>query len=211
MKQLFGLPYSKFRIDSNLYNKQQIINSIEHNYKIDRDRNNWDTDEVYASKLHQSVNDFNNEKFSAVDFSTVIPLYQNCIQDFFNQLDLLEYATYRFRIVNYTCMSSGQFLKEHTHGSDFSAVHYINYDPGMHPPTCFVNGNGYSSYIAAVMPKLNKLLNPSNADNSWAFKHFSIPVAEDDFVIVPGSLEHLVPQFDSNSLRMTVVVNIDLD
>ena len=123
MNQLFGLPYSKFRIDPALYNKQQIVDSIESNYKIDSARNNWDADEVYSSRLHQSVNDFNNEKFSAVDFSTVIPLYQNYIQDFFNQLDLLEYATYRFRIVNYTCMSSGQFLKEHTHGSDFSAVH----------------------------------------------------------------------------------------
>lgn len=212
MQQLFGIPFYQDKIDPSSYDKKKIVDAIEQNYLLDTKRNNWDANDVYASNLHHSVNDFNNDRFAAVDFRSVIPLYQEKIQEYFNSLKLNEYVSYKFRIVNYTCMTQGQFLKDHTHGCDFSAVHYIKFNSALHLPTCYVNGNGYADYIHTVMPKLNKCLDQQFMENSWTSRHYSVAVEEDDFVIVPGALPHLVPPFNgSDDLRMTVVVNIDID
>jgi len=211
MNQLFGTPYYKSKINSILYNKYEIINAIENNYRLDSSRNSWDGHDVYSSNVHQSVNDFDNTKFDSINFEKLLPLYNEKINEFFSQLKLKKSISYKYQIVNYTCMKSTQFLKEHTHDCEFAAVHYIKFNPVKHLPTFYVNDSGYCNYLAQVIPKLTSVLDPTNIENSWASKYFYMTVEEDDFVIVPGVVPHFVPPSHSDELRITIVVNIKID
>lgn len=211
ISQLFGVPYYSTKIDPLLYNKSEIISSILENYSQDPLRNVWDNnDTVLTSKLHQGVNYFTNKNYIKINFNPLISIVQDKILNFFDHLNFSKKFGYKFRIVNYTCMDQGNFLKDHNHKCDFSGILYLKFNKDIHKPTAFVNGNNFSQYLNYFSPA-SSLLDTSDIDNSWVSPYFSVPVNEDDFVIVPGCLNHFVPPFDgTNDLRMTIVFNIDL-
>ena len=212
MQSLFGLPYYQTIIDKTKYDKESIVNTIVSNYEIDKNRNNWDSGARVPSNLHHSNNDYDNKKFNEVDYTELIPLYNQKIQEFLDSLNYKQNIKYRFEVVNYTCMTDSSYMKEHAHICEFSAVHYLKFNPEVHSPTCYVNPASYTDYIGSVLPKLSELLDPTDINNTWVCKYVDVPVEEDSFVIMPGILSHLVPPSKKvGDLRMTIVINIYFD
>ena len=46
---LFAFPYHSDKVDPNNYSKKQIIDKIEYNYSIDKNRNVWDKNFINGS------------------------------------------------------------------------------------------------------------------------------------------------------------------
>jgi len=205
---LFSFPASVTKINSNNFNKKQIIKDIEYNYRLDTSRNNWNTTNT---NLHHSNNDLNNKKFKDINYELLLPLYKNNIEYYLNNLRFSQKIKYNFKVVNYTCMKSNQNMQSHYHdNSDFTAVHYLKFDKEKHKPTIFENKNTYVSYLKNLRPELLNLLDSSDLNNSWAREYWSFNIEEDDFCITPSFLHHFVPVQTSDKIRITIVLNIYL-
>jgi hypothetical protein len=211
-QQLFGIPVYKSRIDSSRYDKQVIIDTIARNYAIDPKRNAWDGVALLRSDLHHSFGDWENDKFEIINFDSLSSLYETHIRDFLHSLDFKSPYKYQFSVVNYTCYGKDQFMLEHEHlYCDFSAVHYLKYNPKVHNPTVYTNPAYFSPFTTLALSE--KLVKDTkiNLYNSWLTHNFHLGVAEDDFVITPGVLRHQVPMSTSDELRMALVINIKLE
>ena len=84
MIQLFGFPVFKKSLSDKEYDRAGLIKTIGDNYNLDNDRNVWDKDFSY---IHHCADDMNNNLFKEPDYSTVLPLYEEAIQEFLKQLD----------------------------------------------------------------------------------------------------------------------------
>lgn len=211
LKQIFGFPVYIKNIDPNLYDRKKIIKDIEFNYKKDKHRNKW-AEHFEKSDLHHVYNDHDNLNFKKINYDKLIPIYTKVFENFFNSLNLNKFFKFKFNIVNYTCMTSSQFMKDHYHhDTDFTAVHYIKFNKKIHKPTLFENSNTFSSYSYSLLPNLKNILNEKNIDNSWFFKNYWMDINENDICITPGLLFHSVPsQPETNNTRITIVSNIKI-
>jgi len=211
LKQIFGLPIYIKNIDPNSYDRKKIIKDIEFNYKKDKHRNKWGED-FEKSDLHHIYKDQNNLNFKKINYDKLIPIYNKVFEKFFSSLNLNKSFKFKFEIVNYTCMTSSQFMKDHYHpDTDFTAVHYIKFNKTIHKPTIFENSNTFSSYSTALQPNLGNVLNGKNIDNSWLFKNYWADINENDICITPGLLFHSVPsQPKTDDTRITIASNIKI-
>ena len=203
---LFGFPVVVAKIDKKSYDKKSIITTIEKNFKLNKKRNRWDK----ISVLHHAYSDFSNPKYHKVNFDTLIPVYKEVITSIVKNMVLRTPWKFKFKIVNYTCLSSSHYMRSHLHlGADFTAVHYIQFDNKHHTPTIFENTLPHTEYINELRPNLTKILSNKHASNSWAYKDWTSDVGEDDFYFSPGLLKHRIdPQTSKNKNRITVVLNI---
>jgi hypothetical protein len=210
LKQLFGLPVYIKNISNHSYDRKKIIKDIEFNYSKDKNRNNWDT---LKSDLHHSYNDWENHDFKKINFNQLIPIYETIFQEFFNSLPLKKEIKFKFDIVNYTCMTSNQFMKSHYHPeTDFTAVHYIKFNKEIHKPTMFENSHVFSDYVPFLRPNLINILNVNDTLNSWVSKDFWMNIEEEDICITPGLCFHNVPiQPKISESRITIVSNITVE
>ncbi len=212
INSILGLPYAHLSLSSKLYDKSKIISDIEHNYLLDKQRNNWDADLSHSSTLHHSNCDDKNSFFLKINYEKIIPEYEKIIKDFlsnlsYNQKDI----KFNFDIVNYTCINDNQYMREHDHigHCDFFMIHYIQFDEKNHSPTIYKNTHSFAPYINDIK-NTNKFLK-NNLQNVWREKDFIINVKEDDIVIMPGAVPHLVVN-KNNSVknRITIVINFNL-
>ena len=205
---LFGFPVISTKINKNSYDKKSIIFTIEKNFKLNKKRNLWDK----TSVLHHSYNDASNPKYHKVNFDTLVPVYRKILAAIFKSMKLLSSCHFNFNIVNYTCLSKSNYMKSHIHpGTDFTAVHYIQFDKKHHTSTTFESDLPYVEYINELRPELNKTLSPNESSNSWAYKNWTLNVKEDDFCFSPAFLKHRIdPQTSKNKNRITIVLNIVL-
>jgi uncharacterized protein (TIGR02466 family) len=212
IKPLFGFPIYHSSIDKKLYDKQKILKTILSNFKKSQIRSNWSKwSEGFASnKLHHSNSDELNTEFKQPNYNSLIPLYTSEIKAFLNSMPIKK-CSFKFNIVNYTCMTEGHHMMGHIHTNcDFSAVHYLQFDNKIKDPTVFKNTNDYSKFICDVYPKIDKTFISSKIENSWAYQYFKIETNEDDLIIFPAMLEHSVPDIKSDKTRVTIVFNIKL-
>ena len=205
---LFGFPVMSTKINKNSYDKKSIIFTIEKNFKLNKKRNLWDK----TSVLHHSYNDASNPKYHKVNFDTLVPVYRKVLATMFKRMKLLSSCHFNFNIVNYTCLSQSNHMKSHIHpGTDFTAVHYIQFDKKHHTSTTFESELPYAEYIKELRPELNKTLSPNESSNSWSYKNWILNVEEDDFCFSPALLKHRIdPQISKNKNRITIVLNIVL-
>jgi hypothetical protein len=210
LNNLFGVPVYVTKISAESYNKKEIVDNIEDNYKIDPNRNKWKNQGSY---LHHSINDWENKNFKSVNFSHLFSIYEKKITEFFLLFQSKKNFQYNWKIANYTCMGKGQSMAKHMHSEcDFSAVHYIKFDPKKHFPTKYYSPLIWGEFIDAHLA-VNDLKDPLDLDdvsNSWLSGAWSFNINEDDFVISPALLSHSVPVSTSDDLRMTIVLNISV-
>jgi len=205
---LFGFPAMSMKIDKNSYDKKSIISTIEKNFKLNKKRNLWDK----TSVLHHAYNDFSNPKYHKVNFDTLVPVYKKALGAMFNNMTLLSDYDFKCDIVNYTCLSKSNYMASHIHSSsDFTAVHYIQFDKKHHTPTTFESSLPHVEYINRLNPQLTKILSNKDNLNSWAYRNWIIDTEEDDFCFSPAFLKHKIdPQTSKNKNRITIVLNITL-
>jgi uncharacterized protein YfkK (UPF0435 family) len=214
MQQIFGFPCFIKNIDKNLYNKEEIIKDIEHNYNKNKKRNVWDKGNINESNLHHIYNDWDNTDFKKINFDKLTPIYKEVFVEFLKNLKLKKQEIkFKFNIVNYTCLTSSQYMTSHAHADcDFSAVHYIKFDDTIHTATLFENNNDYSNFSKTLRPNLNEILDETCTLNSWYYKNFRFKIKEDDICIVPGLLSHSISkQLETKKTRITLVCNITLE
>tara|TARA_R100000995_G_C3433054_1_gene99478 strand:- start:122 stop:760 length:639 start_codon:yes stop_codon:yes gene_type:complete len=206
--QLYGYPVGIATIDKNMYDKKNIIETIENNFKKDKKRNKWDI----FSDLHHVYNDERNPNQQQVNWETLFPLYKIAFNNYFKHIFKSVDIEYDMQIANYTCMEKSNYMGEHIHYSSFSAIHYIQFDEENHSPTCFINPYSHGDYFGMIFHKnINSLLDKRNILSSWAFNKWHLGMKEDELVITPGIMKHRVdPQKSKNKNRITVVINANI-
>ena len=208
MNYLFGFPVDIYKINPNNYNKEKIVSDIIDNYKIDANRNNWNK----SSNIHQEFDDRNNDNFKKINYSSLVPLYNEKIKEYLSNFKVIKDYHYKFEIVNYTCSSSGQYMKRHMHDDcAFSAVHYIKFNREEHMGTTFHNTNPHIDFIPSFKQKFDEIKDLSDIANSWAMNSWTFDIEEDDFCFSPAKLMHSVSQSKGDDLRITIVMNIDIE
>ena len=209
MKYLFGFPYWVYKIDPKSYDKQKIDADIINNYYINPVRNKWDNKSYMKSELHHSNSDVNNPHYREIDYTKLMRQYQMLFGTFIKELDIGD-ADASFDITNYTAMKRGQYMRKHNHigDCDFTCVHYFRYNPEEHPSTTFYNPNYGSTSIRYLRPDHYNKLNITKPEHSFRLPYFQLPAVEDEIHIMPSEVEHEVPPFVSDELRVTIVVNL---
>jgi len=216
---LFGFPIIKQSIDESLYDKNKIVADILHNFDLDNNRNEWDSDQKQhgrpSSNLHHSYS-FNNEdnsKFKKIDYSDLIPLYNKAVANSLNQLYFKDKVNFTYKIDNYTCLKHSSYMREHVHlDCDFTAIHYLRFNNKQHFPTNFVNTQKHSNYTVKLLPTLVEKLDTSAVENSWMCDNYSINTDENDFVLTPAIVEHSIPYHNNcDDHRITIVLNIKIE
>jgi hypothetical protein len=209
MDQLFGVPFYTGKIQPDEYDKQYLVDTITENYRRNPQRNRWDHGLHHHSDIHQSFRDLDNEDFIRLDYSSLMPVYSKHIQKFFTELGIAGKVGASFIIANYTCMKSGQYLREHRHGdADFSGVHYMRFADG-HSPTYYNNIGEHPFFLNVINETLVGAL-AGTGNDSWTKDYVTVPTEEDNIIIFPGFVEHYVPPFESDELRMIFAFNIKL-
>ncbi len=209
---MLQLPYLKTNISESLYDKQSIINTIENNYNLSNSRNAWDKNYFNPSYLHQSTLDEENTIFEKINYQSIIPVYKDVIEVFLKQLSLNKDVNYFWEICNYTVCSESQFMNYHDHiaDCDFFMVHYIQFDKKYHKPTLYKNTHCFANYLSYLRPKMYDSFK-DNLENSWLRSEFFIEVDENDVVIVPSAIPHMIPPNKKGTKnRITLVTNIKI-
>lgn len=212
MNNLFGIPFFKTTIDPNKFNKNEIIQTITENYRVNNCRNNIFTD----SFIHHEFNDRDNSNFKKINYTELIPIYSEEIKNFLNQFKFNCVVKYNFEIVNYTCVNQiGQFMETHLHsGCDFVATHYLSFDPKVHKSTEFRNPLALGSYGRIILKQFYKCLDKNvSSQMDWLEPNVLLSVSENDLVIAPSFIEHNVPVVTQNTekLRIVIVANISIE
>ena len=205
---LFGFPVMRIKIDQKSYDKKSIISTIEKNFLLNKKRNLWDK----RSVLHHAYNDFSNSKYHKINFDTLIPVYEKTLIGMFKNMELMSDYSFDFTIINYTCLSESNYMAPHYHpATDFTAVHYIQFDKKHHTSTMYENSLPHAEYINQLRPELVKILSDKHSSNSWAHKSWFLGTEEDHFCLSPAFLNHRIdPQASKNKNRITIVLNIAL-
>jgi len=208
---IFGVPYWKYKIDPKQFSAD-ILKDIEYNYSRDKSRNNWDKNSYVNSDLHHSNRDRGNTKFREINYKSVVPIYTNIFSRFVKELELTGTFDYTFQITNYTAMTSGQYMRSHNHigDSDFTCIHYLKFNKAKHQATVFHNSHHWARDYQYLRPELYKRLDIRNPKHSYLLQYFQIPTEQGDFIITPSSVVHEVPTFNSDELRVTLVVNLQI-
>tara|TARA_R100000458_G_C8263299_1_gene238604 strand:+ start:805 stop:1455 length:651 start_codon:yes stop_codon:yes gene_type:complete len=209
-QQFFGMPIWREKIDSNLYNKKEIIDTIIRNYRKDRSRNTWWSN---TSNLHHMYDDWDNKDYEVPDWNnSLMGLYKGVLQRFFNTIDA-KFFNFDFDITNYTCYGNLQYIQEHLHPqTDFVGIHYIRFDTKSHTPTRFINPMSYAKYLEDIRCETRLKYNDNDISNAWMFPSWELEVIEDDMIIHPALLAHDVrPQTcNDDNLRIASVLNINV-
>jgi len=206
METVFGYPVFTVNVSNAKFDRKKIIKQIEHNYKKDPTR-----DSFPFSNNHQEHKDRDNKNFKTIDYSSLLPIYNEATKTFFESFKLNKPFDYSYTIENYVATKRGQYMFQHVHpGCHFSAVHYLKFNPSIHPRTIFVNPNQVlPTYYSDYNPTFQKAVKPDTSV-SFCMNHFSFDTIEDDITFFPNTLEHFVPlqRKKSNEMRITIVFNI---
>ena len=93
---------------------------------------------------------------------------------------------------------------------DFSAVHFLKFNPEVHEPIRFVHPQQTKTkYLSRFKPLI--VDNLGTCDRQSYYKEHYVPVInEGDFIIFPSELQHLVWGNNSDELRVTIAFNFSL-
>lgn len=204
---LFSTPIWVSQIPGESYNKQELIDAITVNYSKNSNRNKYSD---FISDMHNYYGDWDNTEYLPLDMVKLNSIYGILIEQFMQQQLFATKTEYMYNIVNVSVSKSGQSI--HLHGHDdcsFVSAHYISLDP-EHKSTIFENPTMFG-YYSNNKYELKSLFNSENIENSIYYGTYSINSKEDDFVIFPSYLKHLVlNESKVDKLRITTSCNIYL-
>ena len=209
MHKLFGFPVGLYHIKPDSFNKNSIVKPIEDNYYNSATKNSFDN---LKSNIHSEFKNTDTLDFLSPGYEKeLLPLYSEYVEKYLSSFSWKENFNYKLTISNYIALKNGQFMKRHYHNNaDFTGVHYLKYD-NTHVTTNYENDRGYVPWLRDFSPNLFNKLDSNNIDNSWAFEDYRINIKEDDFCIVPAVLPHSVPVQKTDSLRITIVIDVKIE
>jgi len=206
---LFGFPVYRTKINSDEYNKQNIVETILENFNKKKERNAWSKDS-WGKKINKSWHDEIILILKKPDNSSVSTAYIKPLQDFLKNLNFNKDIKFNLKVINYTISNFQSIMEPHLHGnSEFSMIHYVNFDPKEHAPTTFLNPYNFYGYNVR-MEFLSNKMNLNNLRNSWNQEEWAFDTEEDDLIIFPAVLKHMVKNKDSNKMRISVAANVEI-
>lgn len=202
---LFSSPVWKVKIPPNSYNKQEILEVVEHNYNLQPIRNTLTP--TFDSTGHHYYRDWDNPNFKEVNMDPLNTIYKEIIKDFGSQIKVNQLICCEYEIVNIHASKSNQNLKMHDHpGTFYSTVHYVSLKK-EHQVTKFYNPLIIAQYASTISDV--KELVANDISNSNYFHHWNLEVEEDDFILFPSYLKHEVTETPkTENLRVTLSTNI---
>ena len=221
---LFPMPIYQIKIEPNLYDKEKIINDIEYNKSLQNFRNS--THQRIGrvnSNIHHSYNDFYNDSFRIINYKKLTEVYQKVFTDFFdNQITTMKSFKWNFHIVNYSAMSEGQWMPNHSHLNNlysnsgdkfdpaFACIHYLNFKK-EHSPTTFENPIYFAELASIAQPELMGTLDINDPENSYLYETWDAHAEEDIMIIFPAGLKHEVKvQGPTKEIRISISSNIEI-
>lgn len=203
---LFSSPVWKVKIPPDSYNKQEILEVVEHNYNLQPTRNALAP--TFDSTGHHYYRDWDNPKFKEVDIDPLNKIYKEIIKDFGSKIKVNQLIYCEYEIVNIHASKSNQNLKIHDHPTFYSTVHYLSLKK-EHQLTTFYNPLIIGQY-ASTISDVKKLV-ANDISNSNYFHQWNLEVEEDDFVLFPSYLKHeVIETSNTENLRVTVSTNITI-
>ena len=207
---LWGLPILKTKIDTNQYNKKDIINIIEKNYQKNNLRQKW-SNSYFNTNIHHSIDDDDNENFEKPNYLDLNKIYHEAVQKYFNNISFIKDFNFRHQIVNYTASKHESIMEPHHHiDCEFSMVHYLQFDENTKNSTVFLNPYTFYDYWVNKKKLTDKVYDTS-FNHSWLFGEWKHFVEEDDCIIFPAILRHFVRNQNTDKLRVTIASNIYID
>ena len=192
-----------FQMEEHSIIKNAYMDDIIDNYnKLPYNSHDWNVHTNYKLK--------NNLK--KLDWWTSVQHYKKYVNQFIehyfrgSQLD--------WRIDDepwYTAYGKNQKADQHDHMTcDFSAVHFLKFNPEVHEPIRFVHPQQTKTkYLSRFKPLI--VDNLGTCDRQSYYKEHYVPVInEGDFIIFPSELQHLVWGNNSDELRVTIAFNFSL-
>lgn len=161
---------------------------------------NWEC-VVHSSYNNKDININNN---------AIVKIYEKYMGKFLNDFQL-NIEEFRIQSLWYNAFLKNHFQEPHTHlPSDFSAVHYLDFDDNCHSPTTFINPNLLMSQaMNSLKPNFCKKLNYENLLHSCFFDDITLTdISQGDIVFFPSYLNHYVRPNKSNKRRITISFNI---
>lgn len=201
---LFGFPVWKTKVNPELYNKQEIIDIIDNNYRKSPYRDDsWSGDPT----LHHAYEDWNNAEFDVPDFNQLRSVYNNVAERFMAENNIN--GTYFAEIVNYTVINNEQSMRPHMHlgvtgDITFAAVHYMSFDPAAHSPLVFRNNNILSSIMQTS--EFSKMIDLDDTPFGYMTQSYKFQIEEDDMIIFPSCLVHGIGPSLSSSLKNRICI-----
>lgn len=200
-------------IFSNFYWKEFVEETSEiQNSYLAKIINNYNYDPKASPdwNVHTSYNNEENLP-SKLDWWLSIQYYKKYVNNFIQEFFGYEYNWEISGSPWYTTYGKGQSAAQHEHFPDqFSFVHFIQFDPKLHPPLTFVNPNSLVSKYTLKQNNFKEKINFRNLKQSLYYPLYSPLINEGDCIIFPSNLEHLVEKSTSNELRTTIAFNFNI-
>ena len=213
---LFSPSIWRTRIPPELYDKEEILKTVEENYNISPYRNEWG-DLENRDNWHHTYGDEENSKFKKVNLDKVNEQYGILVREFIDAMRPVTPIKYHYRITNITANKKNQSMKVHNHlakviglehWSSYNAVHYVNFKKG-HAGTKIVNPSVFAQYFKTYEHVFG-IFDQTTSDNTEYMDTTIMQAQEDDIIFMPSYLNHGVDgqNVDIDDLRVTIVLNI---
>ena len=200
---IFSPFFYHFQMEEHSIIKDAYLDTIIDNYnKLPYNSHDWNVHTNYKLK----------DELQPLDWWTSVQHYKKYVNQFIEhyfrglQLD--------WRIDDepwYTAYGKGQKADQHDHMTcDFSAVHFLKFNPEVHEPIRFVHPQQTKTkYLSRFKPLI--VDNLGTCDRQSYYKEHYVPlINEGDFIIFPSELQHLVWGNESDELRVTIAFNFSL-
>ena len=202
---LFSTKIYKTKIDKGLYNYDELLSTIEENYKIQPSR--LDVKD-FTANTHNYYEGWNNEKFKKLNLEYLSKIYFNTTKEFFTYYNIADNVDWSIAIVNLSASKKHQGIAIHDHLPAFySTVHYLRLSCTQQKIR-FFNPLSIGKYAGSIYD-LSKIKN--HIDNSNLYQSWTFDVEEDDMIFFPSYLEHDVVNGETDELRISISNNIYLD
>jgi len=145
-----------------------------------------------------------------VDWDDILPKYESSIQEFITEYGFKDTHNWKVGIdAWYNVTGKGGWGETHNHLSSprtiqFSAVHYVKFDPLTHSPTIFYNPSNDGIRSTQPTPTV------SNLPPTWPKELINVDATEGDMIFFPPYLNHSIPVQKSSVPRITTAFNITI-
>lgn len=201
---IFSPFYYHFEMEEHSIIKDAYIDDIMKNFNSFPDNSkDW--------KNHSSYTEVNILP-KELDWWTSVQYYKKYVNQFINHYFRGLELDWRIDAEPwYNVYGKGQKADWHDHmPSDFSAVHFLKYNPEVHQPFMFTNPDLTSvrlqgTYKPNIVDRLGTC-----AKQSYYKGNYIPEIEEGDFIIFPSQMMHLVNASESEDLRVTIAFNFNI-
>ena len=201
---IFSPFFYHFQMEEHSIIKDAYIDDIMENFNSFPDNSrDW--------KNHSSYTEVNALP-KELDWWASVQYYKKYVNQFINHYFRATELDWRIDAEPwYNVYGKGHKADQHEHMTcDFSAVHFLNYNPDEHEPIRFVHPElTKTKYLSKFKPTIVNNLGTCTRQ-SYYKEHFVPVINEGDFIIFPSELQHLVWTNMSEEPRVTIAFNFSL-